>query len=765
MNYARGMIFTLLILGASMVWGGQTPQPSMVTYDEVFRSKTDVWGEAAMRQENGASYEFFEQLLPPLRYVNAEFIHYPVVLSAPKHKQKARFVSNGCGINKLANREPAWKELGNAVTFRVGDREELYGQELSKLDGPHLAKGYLPIVQLKYREYGCVYGQEAFLSTDPVFAEHGAVFVKFTLAEGKTGELTVHVDNLERICKDGKMGLKFVGRLKFSNNCLVDKDGQALLWSGGNWRWDENWGFLKADITPDSDQYLVVFTEPWKTDMQEKLAEKIYDTHRAKTIETWQKLLDRGMQVQTPEEVVNNAWRAMLVTTFSLIRDNIMWYSAHNQYQALYVGEGSDAVRSLMLWGFLDDASQLIPPIIRSYRPGVVYHRAGFKLQLLDHYYWLTRDADYVEKNRELWLPEVERIINDRNSENGLLPKERYCGDIPRHVYTLNSNANSWRGLRDTAVILEEMGNKEEAEKMLAAASQFRPAIIKAVEQSEDRGVKPPFIPLALFGEEKSYDVLTADKEGSYWDLMAPYIIGSGVFGPGADRERWMVEYLQQHGGICMGMIRCRSTSEYWVNKSNLDDLYGLRYTLKLLEYDDVEKALVSFYGKLAQGCTRDTFYDGEATCLKPMDQYGRQISLPPNSTANAFFLWMLRYIMVQDWDMNDDGKPDTLRLMYATPRRWLMDGQTIKITNAPTAFGEVSVVMQSRLKTGEVVAEVTAPPQPCPKMLLRARVPQGWKVISAGANGQSLPVDETGAVDLTGKKGAFTVNFKVKQD
>jgi len=750
MNYSKGMIFTLLVLWAGMAWGGETKQQSLPTYDEVFRAKTDVWGEAAMRQENGASYEFFKDLLPPLRYVNNDFKHYPIVFSAPRDKQKARFVSNGSGINLQGHGE--WKSPGYPVSLRVGEREEKYGQDVSRLDGPHLLQGYLPVVQLKYREYGCVYGQEAFLSTEPQYSDLAAVFVKFTLPEGKAGEITAHIGA-------GK-------RLEFDGKTLCDKDDNVYLWvGGGDWRWDPNWKFMKADITSGDELYMVTYINAAQEKPQSTVTPQIYQQQLDKTIATWQNLLDKGMQVQTPEEVVNNAWRTMLIGTYSLVRDNIMCYSSDNMYQQLYVAEGSDAVRSLMIWGHLADAYEMMPPIIKSVRPGLMYHRAGMKLQMLNQYYWLTRDAEGVNRLREIWQPEVDRIINDREPDTGLFPRERYCGDVGTQVYNLRSNANAWRGLRDTAAMREEMGQKEEARRLAQSAAEFRKVIIDATQKSEFHNVSPPFIPIALFGEEHPYDVLTADKYGSYYNIVVPYTIGSGVFGVGAEREKWMIDYLQQHGGLCMGMIRSRSNSEYWVNKSNVVDLYTRRYALALLQNDDVERALVGFYGKLAQGCTRDTFIDGEATCLVPVDQYGRQISLPPNSSANGYFLWMLRYLLVQDWDMDDDGKPETLRLMYATPRRWLMDGKTIKVERAPTAFGEVSVVMQSKLKVGEIVAEVTAPPRPCPKMLLRARVPEGWKITTAGVEGTTLPVDASGGVDVTGRTGKFVISFKVSQE
>ena len=48
--------------------------------------------------------------------------------------------------------------------------------------------------------------------------------------------------------------------------------------------------------------------------------------------------------------------------------------------------------------------------------------------------------------------------------------------------------------------------------------------------------------------------------------------------------------------------------------------------------------------------------------------------------------------MLVQDWDLDDDGVPETLRLLFATPRRWLEDGKELKVERAPTAFGPVSI-------------------------------------------------------------------------
>ncbi len=103
------------------------------------------------------------------------------------------------------------------------------------------------------------------------------------------------------------------------------------------------------------------------------------------------------------------------------------------------------------------------------------------------------------------------------------------------------------------------------------------------------------------------------------------------------------------------------------------------------------------------------------------------------------------------------------MRLLFGTPRRWLDDGETIKVERAPTAFGPVSVSVESRLSRGEVIAQVEMPGRNKPNVaLLRIRVPEGWRVTSARAGSEDLQVDERGTVDITALKGRKTIRFGV---
>jgi len=245
---------------------------------------------------------------------------------------------------------------------------------------------------------------------------------------------------------------------------------------------------------------------------------------------------------------------------------------------------------------------------------------------------------------------------------------------------------------------------------------------------------------------------------------MANYIIGTRLLD--GERDTWLPRYLETHGGLCMGLTRSGAEPKtFWTGIPRTNPLYGLRYAIDCLRRDDVDRGLANFYGMLAQGFTRNTFIGAEGCSLTPLDQGGRIFFCPPNSASNAEWLWMLRHLLVQDFDMDADGTPETLRLMFGTPRVWLEDGKQIKVERAPTVFGPVSMNAQSRLAQGEVVMEVDLPQRNQAKqILLRTRLPEGWKAASASVGDRKLDVDEKGTADISALKGKITVRFKVKR-
>jgi hypothetical protein len=446
-----------------------------------------------------------------------------------------------------------------------------------------------------------------------------------------------------------------------------------------------------------------------------------------------------------------------------IARGDQMLYSVGNQYEALYEAEGSQAVLAMMMWGYEHLTRRMIVPLLDFTRPGLESHQASHKLQMLIAYYWQTRDVGALEAWQPRWEKELARL-RQRDPVTGLLPKERYCGDVATPVHSLAVEAKAWRALTEMPHLLRALGRSDEAEALAREAADLRGKLQQLVRDQARRETDPPFVPIALNEREAIHDPITATRLGSYWNLMANDVIGARLFPPGSPEADWIPRYIMTHGGLCMGMTRSGGFEQtFWTGPHRVNPLYGTRYILDLLRRDRVDEALVGFYGMLAQGMTRETLVAGEGVSLAPLDAQGRFFYCPPNSAANAHWLTILRHLVVQEADTDDDGRPETLRLLTATPRRWLADGQTVALRNLPTAFGPLTLQARAELSGGHVVVEVELPSRERPRhVLARARVPAGWEVRSAEVGGRPRPVDAQGTVDLSDCEGTLRLRFLV---
>jgi hypothetical protein len=718
--------------------------------DEVVASKVDLWGEAALRHPGGPTYKFFEQLLPPLRYVDADFRHYPIVLSAPGSTVKARLVSNGSAYNALA-RQPTWRnETGIPVHVRVGEQREPFGFDLDRLQGPRYADGFLPIVQFQYVHDVQSYGQEAFAAVDEELAAAGTAVVRFDFPGEDRGRIDLRFEYGSEV-------------LTARDGTIRNGNGKVLAAYDENWDWNPARNNLISKVQHAAGAHVTIFTRSIDAASAPAASDEFYRRQRSLCENRWRQLLASGTSIDVPEPYVNNAWRSLIAGTYAIVSGDDLNYSASNQYARKYAHESGEALRSLVIFGHARDAVRMIRPLFVYRRPNIEYHDGAFKLRLLADYYFITRDQELVRDLRPLWQKELDLIIGARDPATGLLPREKYCSDIDTRIRSTNANANAWRGLRDMGLVLDDLGEHEQARHLATMAADYRRTILAAIDRAIVRSVNPPFVPIALDGEEPVPDPITGTRLGSYWNLVVQSLLGSGVFRHDSPAADAIIRYMQSNGGLCMGLIRVQSARGAWVDVRNIDDLYGVRYALLLQERDEPERALVSFYAKLAQGMTRDTFIDGEASGIRPLDPYGRQMGLPPNSAANASFLQQLRCLLVQDWDLDDDGRAEALRLLFATPRQWLRDGAQITIEHAPTEFGEVSVRAQSDLSSGKVTAVVDLPARRAPaRVLLRLRLPDGYRIIQARAGGRLARLADRETLDLSGMSGQVRIEANV---
>ena len=212
----------------------------------------DLWGEASLKLPDGPSYEYFVPLLPPMRYCDAPFRHYPITLSAPGAVTKARYVSNGSAINALA-RQPNWVgETGHARDVPRHARDAVFGDDLARLDGPRYEQGYLPIVQSRTAPAGRCSRRKRSRRSTRSSPQHGVVLVRFTLAEGTAGDAG-HVE----------AQVEGTSVLQAVKGVVSGKGGEKAIVA-----YDERWGFrpgrstLRVTLQPGESAFLAIYTTP-----------------------------------------------------------------------------------------------------------------------------------------------------------------------------------------------------------------------------------------------------------------------------------------------------------------------------------------------------------------------------------------------------------------------------------------------------------------------------------------------------------------------
>ena len=88
-----------------------------------------------------------------------------------------------------------------------------------------------------------------------------------------------------------------------------------------------------------------------------------------------------------------------------------------------------------------------------------------------------------------------------------------------------------------------------------------------------------------------------------------PYALASGFFRPGSAEASAILRYLLDHGCRFLGLVRFAphtGVTNPGYQRPGTDDVYGTNVARFLADNDQPEQLLLSLYGKLAAGMTRE---------------------------------------------------------------------------------------------------------------------------------------------------------------
>jgi hypothetical protein len=691
--------------------------------ERALRAGKDIWGNALLDDHSGPTYLSARRFLKPLlhargpgkRALTDSGVHY-VAFSQPLGPQGAGSVALHVADGSQIASDRA---DGRRLTLLVGvGGSERYGSCLRRLGPARLSGGYLPILETQYVDgQGARYAQQSFAARVP---QTGSLvsFVRLTIdARGAAAPIT----RVRFVSSVARRSLSYAVRRGATRTVYV--------------------GWLNARPS-----------RPLRVD------EAAYETARQSLVDYWERRLAEGATYAVPEKRVNDAQRNLLIQNLGLT-----WrYSIGNPYEQFSFPESVDVAQVMAEYGFGAVARSILRTSLTKKPTPYPNWKMGEKLLGSALYYSLHRDRAYVDHV----FPTLRRYVSALGRQlpangHGLLHRERYSSDIPDSVHGLHSQAVAWQGLKAIARVWAETEHRSAAEAARRTAARLEAGIRRAVPASQKRLPDGSlFIPVQLDDGVQPYDSLTASRLGSYWNLVMPYALASGLFRPGSAQASGVLSYMLNHGSRLLGLVRAGAYALYRdaaFPTSGTDQVYGINVARFLADNIKPDQLVLSLYGHLGAGMTEGTFVSGEAATVAPLPgSYYRSMYLPPNGASNAAFLTTLRMMLVHE-RTDSKGDPAGLELAFATPRTWLEPGRRIVVSGAPTSFGLVSFALEAF--ESSVHARVTVPERTPPHRLkLRLRLPRGRHIASVTLGARTFTsVDRTtGTLDLSGRRGTL---------
>ncbi len=543
-------------------------------------------------------------------------------------------------------------ELGRyRISFHIGNPPSPYS-----IEGPvthSLLRGYLPIVQTRWQFGGLLYEETVLAYSQNLSPDEPlSAYARLRVTNPRETELPTHITVYSAPALGGPVP-------SFS-----------------------------AQV-PAGAHYDFYFKIPYKLDPQHlvfPIQATDFDRVIAETQAFWNKLLNQMMQIETPETRVNDAYRAWLMYNFLNVHKLNGVYKIHDGsgfYDEVYGYSAALYCDALSRYGYWKEAEKYLNDMLKRQRADGLYLTVfglpdnGALLFALAQQYefshdlaWFKTVAPRMIRSCE-WIRRTRRTTEALQSGNrpltyGLLPPGPSYNDYQKPVYSYYTDSYNWLGMHEAALAFQEAGMQKAGDEWLKEARDYRQDILASMQRAvvDVDGIKAlPIEPLT--------QRLLKQGGGNYYGLTAPEILETRIFGPNDQRTGWMTKYMDERGGLLLGLDRFAD---------GVDHAYTYGYALTQLRNGNPDKFLLTFYSMLAYGMSRGTYASVEVTHLP----YGINEMTLPHTYSDTQQLRLLRLMLVRQ-----EGAE--LLLASGTPRAWLRVGKSFSVRQAPTFYGLLS--------------------------------------------------------------------------
>ena len=500
---------------------------------------------------------------------------------------------------------------------------------------------------------------------------------------------------------------------------------------------------IRAELTPKkSQEFVVKLPSPMlNLNGRDTLAALDYETARTATLKFWGDYEARGARFRVPEKAVNelfraNLWHALRLprrhggqeasvridlpySNFAYTQSGIPWPVNHSVYVDYMIYD---------LRGYHDIAAEELAAILRDnlepnghikgnanwlvYTPSTLYAVAKN--------YLLSQDRQAFE---QLLAPSLQvmnwclRQVREARGRSGTARGLVHgpLNDGTGTGYWAFNQAYMFAGLNLFGKALQRFGHPRAAES-LAAAGDLKESIDRAYHVATVRS------PLVQLRDHTwiPYVPCEATRFGRLFEQWYPTDVDTGAV------HLLRLKALPADGDLAESLLNDHEDNLYlhgWgMANEPVYDPQGTAYLLR----DDPKAAIRTFYSMMACAFSHSVY--------EPVEhRWSHGQYFGPPSTDGAW-AELYRNMLVQELD------DDTLLLFAGTPRKWLEHGKKIEIERAPTYYGRLSVSVESRADTGEILAEIEMPRACPPKaLLIRFRHPRSSPMRSVRVNGRAF--------------------------
>lgn len=480
--------------------------------------------------------------------------------------------------------------------------------------------------------------------------------------------------------------------------------------------------------------------------------------------EYWERQLHDASPVFLPDETYVNMSRHAIARELMVRPGGV--YPKYGAVDRDYYGSEYDgfqdiftsAVYTNLEWGRFTAAKQIIDNYFSDFvdEKGMINMRGpetaqfGMTLSLLARYYKYTRDAALLRKHRPK-IQATAALLEELHEESLHLPKDDpgyglihgwsesdSCLSSKPMTWWLPYFANSAfasRGLRDIAHVWPDVCGAKTAAASEHSAKEWRSrsktledAVVASMRKDIRHDMMPPYIGPFPGTSMTFRDSLAKERPSPQQWPHRPYaeLLQADILP--ADLANLVIDCMRAYGATTLGVVANvgRARPGYRAILGFIS--YG--YAQMLLRLDRVEEFLLFLYSHHYHDHTRGSWTAGEVSDINGGTAL---FCIPAQQTIPLLVRWML---------VLENSDEDVLYLAKGIPRSWLISRKPIRIENAPTRWGRVTLELHAEPSGRKIAGKVLLAEAGKPSQIeLKLRLPLQYALSRVTINGRDAKV------------------------